>query len=123
MAQTITIWSNGVAEINTEINFVRLDGEPFTDALQAKVDVVLAVITEEGVTQIHVEKDTNREFEHRVVGTEVLTSPFGTTVSAEDFSWVMSHIEEQVALQQEEAALAAAAALAALAAAEGEAEG
>ena len=89
MVQTLTVWSSGTAEINTGTNFLSCDGVPFTEALQAKLDTIESTVSAAGVSQLHVEKDTFREFEHAVTAGEVAANDFGTTVSSADFDWIM----------------------------------
>jgi hypothetical protein len=66
MVQTLTVWSNGISEINTGTNFLLCNGIPFTTALQDKLDSIESTISAAGISQLHVEKDTFREFEHVV---------------------------------------------------------
>lgn len=95
MVQTLTVWSNGTAEINTGANFLLCDGILFTDALQSKLDAIESAIFAAGISQLHVEKDTFRQFEHAVSGGEVAANDFGSTVSPEDFSWIMQHVDAE----------------------------
>jgi hypothetical protein len=99
MVQTLTVWSNGTEEINTGTNFLLCDGVPFTDALQAKLDAIESAISAAGISQLHAERDTFREFEHAVTAGEVAANDFGTTVSVADFEWIMQHIDAEIAAQ------------------------
>ena len=99
MIQTLTVWSNGIAEINTGENFLLCDGVPFTEALQAQLDAIESAISAAGISQLHVEKDTFRQFEHAVVAGEVAANDFGTTVSSVDFDWTMQHVDATIAAQ------------------------
>jgi len=99
MVQTLTVWSSGTAEINTGTNFLSCDGVPFTEALQAKLDTIESTVSAAGVSQLHVEKDTFREFEHAVTAGEVAANDFGTTVSSADFDWIMQHVDSEIAAQ------------------------
>jgi hypothetical protein len=99
MVQTLTVWSNGTAEINTGTNFLLCDGVPFTDALQAKLDAIESAISAAGISQLHAEKDTFREFEHAITAGEVAANDFGNTVSAADFDWIMQHVDDEIAAQ------------------------
>lgn len=110
MVQTLTMWSNGTAEINTGSNFLLCNGISFTTALQAKLEEIEATFSAEGVSQLHAEKDTFRQFEHVVVAGEVTPHEFGTTVSDVDFNWIMQHVDAEVAAAEVAAAAAAAAA-------------
>lgn len=101
MVQTLTVWSNGIAEINTGTNCLRCDGVPFTDALQAKLDAIESTISAAGVSQLHVEKDTFRQFEHAVTAGEVAANDFGTTVLSADFDWVMQHVDLELQAQNQ----------------------
>jgi len=95
MVQTLTVWSNGTAEINTGTNIQLCDGVPFTDALQAKLEAIESAISAAGISQLHAEKDTFREFEHAVTAGEVAANDFGTTVSSADFDWIMQHVDAE----------------------------
>jgi hypothetical protein len=99
MVQTLTVWSNGTAEINTGTNFLPCDGVPFTDALQDKLDAIESAISSAGISQLHVEKDTFREFEHAVSAGVVSVAEFGSTVSSVDFDWIMQHVDAEIAAQ------------------------
>jgi hypothetical protein len=106
MVQTLTVWSNGAAEINTGTNSLRCDGVPLTAALQAKLDAIESAISAAGISQLHAEKDTFREFEHVVIAGEVAANDFGTTVSVADFDWIMQHVDAELAAQAAAAAAA-----------------
>jgi hypothetical protein len=110
MVQTLTVWSNGIAEINTGTNFLLCDGVPFTEALQAKLDAIESTISAAGISQLHVEKDTFRQFEHAVTAGEVASNDFGMTVSSADFDWIMQHVDTEIAARAAAEAAAAAAA-------------
>jgi hypothetical protein len=99
MVQTLTVWSNGTAEINTGTNFLPCYGVPFTEALQAKLDTIESAISAAGISQLHVEKDTFREFEHAITAGEVAANEFGTTVSVADFDWIMQHVDAEKTAQ------------------------
>ena len=99
MVQTLTAWSNGITEINTGTNFLLCNGVPFTQALQAKLDAIESTISAAGISQLHAEKDTFREFEHAITVGEVVANDFGTTVSVADFDWIMQHVDSEVAAQ------------------------
>jgi hypothetical protein len=101
MVQTLTVWSNGIAEINTGTNFLRCDGLQFTEALHDKLDAIGSVISAAGISQLHAERDTFREFEHVVVGGTVSSGEFGTTVSAADFDWIMQHVDLELQAQKQ----------------------
>ena len=109
MVQTLTVRSSGTAEINTG-NYVHVQGDMIlTQELQNKIEDIEAEISAEGISELHVERDTFREFEHAVKAGEVLNQPFGSTVSVEDFDWIMQHvdIEKPAQLAAEAAALQA----------------
>ena len=97
MVQTLTVWFNGIAEINTGVNFLLCDGKPFSADLDAKIEEIEAKISADGISQLHVERDTFRQFEHAVKGGEVSNLPFGSTVSVADFDWIMRHIDAEMA--------------------------
>jgi hypothetical protein len=99
MVQALTVWSNGTAEINTGTNSLRCDGFPFTEALQAKLNVIESTISAAGISQLHAERDTFREFEHAITAGEVAANEFGTTVSVADFEWIMQHVDDEIAAQ------------------------
>jgi hypothetical protein len=93
MVQTLTVRSNGTAEINTG-NWVHVQGEIIlTQELQNRIEAIEAEISSAGISELHVERDTFREFEHAVKAGEVLGLPFGSTVSVEDFDWIMQHVD------------------------------
>jgi hypothetical protein len=99
MVQTLTVWSNGISEINTGTNFLLCDGIPFTTALQEKLDAIVSIISAAGISQLHVEKDTFREFEHAVAAGVVSGNDFGTTVLSADFDWIMQHVDAEIVAQ------------------------
>ena len=99
MVQTLTVWASGIFEINTGTNFLLCDGIPFTAALQEKLDAIASVISAAGISQLHVEKDTFREFEHAVAAGVVSGNDFGTTVLSSDFDWIMQHVDAETAAQ------------------------
>ena len=99
MVQTLTVWSNGTAEINTGTNFLLCDGIPFTADLQEKLDAVVSTISAAGISQLHVEKDMFREFEHAVSAGIVSRNDFGTTLLSADFDWIMQHVDSEIAAQ------------------------
>jgi hypothetical protein len=93
MVQTLTVRSNGTSEINTG-NYSHAHGDtPLTQQLQDKIEAIEAAISAEGIFELHAERDTFREFEHAVKAGEVLNQPFGSTVSVEDFDWIMQHVD------------------------------
>lgn len=101
MVQTLTAWSNGTVEINTGENFLLCDGVPFTTDLQAKLDALQTKFSSQGASQLHVEKDTFREFEHLVVGGLVKERSFGSTISGLDFQWIMQHVNSELAFREQ----------------------
>ena len=106
MVQTLTVRSNGTAEINTG-NWVHVQGEIIlTQELQNRIEAIEAEISSAGISELHVERDTFREFEHAVKAGEVLSRPFGSTVSVEDFDWIIQHVdvEKPAQLAAEQAA-------------------
>jgi hypothetical protein len=102
MVQTLTVWFNGIAEINTGVNFLLCDGKPFSADLDAKIEEIEAKISADGISQLHVERDTFRQFEHAVKGGEVSDLQFGSTVSVADFDWIMQHVDVEMAAQATE---------------------
>jgi hypothetical protein len=99
MVQTLTVRLNGTAEINTGAN-LHIHGETaLTQELQYKLEAIEAAISDEGASELHVERDTFREFEHMVKAGKVHLRPFGSTVSVEDFDWVMAHVDVEVLAQ------------------------
>jgi hypothetical protein len=93
MVQTLTVRTNGTAEINTGSNIHIYGEDVLTQELQNKIEAIEAEISAEGISELHVERDTFREFEHAVKAGEVLSQPFGATVSVEDFDWIMQHVD------------------------------
>lgn len=100
MVQTLAIRSDGTAEVNTGNTFWKWDGLPLTEALQGKLDAILALITSTGVSALHVERDTFRQFEHATIANRVEERPFGATVSVADFEWIMQHLDVEVPMAQ-----------------------
>jgi hypothetical protein len=100
MIQTLTVWSNGAAEINTGTNVILYDGVLFTEALQTKLDAIESAISAAGISQLHAERDAFRQFEHAVAAGEVAANDFGTTVSVADFDWIMQHVDDETAAQE-----------------------
>lgn len=99
MVQRLTVWSNRAAEINTGTNFLLCDGVLRTDALQAKMDAIRSILSLAGIHQLHVERDTFREFEHVVAAGQVIAKDFGTTVSSADFDLIMQYADQEVVSQ------------------------
>jgi hypothetical protein len=93
MVQTLTVRSNGTAEINTGSNIHVYGEDVLTPELRGKIEAIEAEISAEGISELHVERDTFREFEHAVKAGEVLNQPFGSTVSVKDFDWIMQHVD------------------------------
>jgi hypothetical protein len=110
MVQTLTVRSNGTAEINTGSNIHIYGDDVLTPELRNKIEAIEAEISAEGISELHVERDTFREFEHAVKADEVLSRPFGSTVSVEDFDWIIQHVdvEKPAQLAAEQAAADAA---------------
>jgi hypothetical protein len=109
MVQTLTVRLNGTAEINTG-HYTHAEGEvALTQELQDKIEAIEATISAEGVFELHVERDTFREFEHAVKAGKVLDRAFGSTVSVQDFEWIMQHVDDaKLAQLVAEAALSSA---------------
>jgi len=105
MVQTITARSDGSVDVNTGTYSVLGDGASISSELQTKFNDIVAALSSSGGSEIHAERDTFREFEHIVKAAEVTENSFGTTISAADFDWIMSHIDT-VAAEQEAIALA-----------------
>lgn len=99
MVQTITAHSDGSVDVNTGTNNVLGDGVSISNDLQEKFNQIVAALVASGNSELHVEKDTFRQFEHIVTGGEVANHPFGTTISSEDFDWIMGHIDTVIADQ------------------------
>jgi hypothetical protein len=105
MVQTINIRANGNVEINTGSATVGLDFA-YPQEISQRLDGIISVISAQGISELHCEKDTFRAFEHAVKGGSVTANDFGTTVSAEDFDLIMGSIIAQ--MDAESAAAAAA---------------
>lgn len=117
MVQTITAWSNGSYVINTGNLSTDGNGFTFSAELDQKISDLISAFSALGASEFHAEKDTFREFEHLVSGGDVSPGDFGTTLSASDFDWIMTKIDEEVSaelLAQEQAMQEAAEAEAAL---------
>jgi hypothetical protein len=99
MVQTLTVWSNGIAEINTGTGTLRLDGVASIGDLQVKLDAIESTISAAGISQLHVEKDTFRQFEHAITAGTVALNDFGTTVSSADFDLIMQYADAEIAAE------------------------
>jgi hypothetical protein len=104
MVQTLTINSDGTAEINTGKRVLISSDAILSDDIQAKLEAIEAVIGAAGISQLHAERNTFNEFEHAISGGSVTSNPFGTIVSAFDFDSLMQQVDAEA-----EAAAAAAA--------------
>ena len=91
MTQTINMKSNDVVEISGDGIFVaNVEHATLPAELQSKVDSLHSALSAAGASEIHIEKDTWREFEHLIVAGEVFNNEFGTTFSSADFDATMS---------------------------------
>jgi len=95
MVQTLTVRSNSTVEINTGSSIYIYDGTVLTQELQDRLDAIESEISAEGISELHVERDTFREFEHVVKAGEVSSRAFGSTVSVENFDWIMGHVDAE----------------------------
>lgn len=103
MLKTLSVWSDGKAQINTGLYIIECVAEPFTPELQDKLDEIRSAIISAGVSHLHVEKDTFRQFEHSVKAGQVTQYDFGSTVSSGDFDWIMQHVDvERAAMEAAE---------------------
>lgn len=101
MVQTITMYASGEVSINTGTYSIDEPSGFGSVELDNKINAILAVMGSAGMSQLHAEKDTFRQFEHTVVGGEVIASAFGTTVSEADFTWITDTVDaEMLALEQ-----------------------
>lgn len=86
MVQTINMKSDGIAEICGDgFRVSTVEHATLSDGLQSKVDSLYSALSSAGASEIHIEKDTWRQFEHLIVAGEVLNNEFGTTFSSSDF--------------------------------------
>ena len=99
MVQTLTVWSNGIAEINTGTGTLRLDGVASIGDLQVKLDAIESTISAAEISRLHVEKDTFRQFEHAITAGTVALNDFGTTVSSADFDLIMQYADAEIAAE------------------------
>lgn len=92
MVQTLNIKQDGTFQIN--FGSIVLEGSTSDEYLPAqllvKVREAEGIITEVGISELHVEKDTFRSFEHAVTAGKVRAYDFGTHVSEELFNGIMS---------------------------------
>jgi hypothetical protein len=93
MVQTLTVWSDETAEINTGVNFHLSVKGSISPQLDSKIEGIAASISANGISQLHVERDTFRQFEHAVKAGEVSDLGFGSTVSVVDFDWIMQQVD------------------------------
>lgn len=92
MTQLINIKSDGTFSI--AFGLVNLLGTTSDDFLPAQLLVKMRVlhdrINEVGISELHVEKDAFREFEHARVAADTITYDFGTNVTEEEFEAIMA---------------------------------
>ena len=96
MTKTITAFSDGSVNVNTGKYFVHGDGVDISSQLQSKFDQIVVAIGALGCSELHSEKDDYRQFEHAVFAGSVQANDFGSVISASDFDWIMSHIDEEL---------------------------
>lgn len=108
MPEVLNVKSDGRLEIQTESNIITHADYVLSADLQALIDQVSESLSNMGGSEIHIEKDTWRAFEHVVVAGEVGMNDFGTTVSDADFSQIMTLTDQVVADAAAAAAEAAA---------------
>jgi hypothetical protein len=109
MLQTLNMLSNGDVCIN--IGSANVDSDHvYSQEVLEIIDAIQTTIALQGISELHCEKDTFRQFEHAVKGGVVTSNAFGTTVSEGDFALIMSSIADQLAAEAAEAAAAEAAA-------------
>jgi hypothetical protein len=95
MVQTINIRANGNVEINTGSAIVEPDFV-YSQEILEKLNNIISVISAQGISELHCEKNTFRAFEHAVKGGSVTANDFGATLSAEDFDLIMGNIIAQM---------------------------
>jgi len=94
MVQTITVRSDETAYVNTGTFSIPVGGEfPVSSELENKIQEISSAISAQGISELHSEKDTFREFEHTVKGGNVEQLSFGSTISVSDFDWIMQHVD------------------------------
>lgn len=108
MTEVLNLKSDGSFEIQTVSNSFNSTEYVLPADLQVLIDKVSASLLNIGGSEIHVERDTWRQFEHVVVAGEVSANDFGTTVSDADFNQIMALSDQLVADAEADAAAAAA---------------
>ena len=92
MAQTVNVKSDGSFEVgfgNSSINGTTND-EFLPAQLLVKVRAIYDTLNEAGMSELHIEKDTFQSFEHVKKGSDVNVYDFGTHVTEEEFTAIMS---------------------------------
>ncbi|NIQ10022.1 MAG: hypothetical protein GWO10_09115 [candidate division Zixibacteria bacterium] len=97
MAQVLNVKADGSIEIQTGSNLFTHTDHLLSGDLQALIDQVTDSLNNLGASEIHVEKDTWRQFEHVVTAGEVTPNDFGTTVSEADFNQIMTLTDQLIA--------------------------
>lgn len=104
MVQTINIKSDGSFELNFgSFSISGSTNDEFLPAsLLTKMEAIQGVVNQAGVSELHIEKDTFRTFAHTRKGQDVESHEFGTYVSNEEFTSIMSEESNLNAPSQEE---------------------
>lgn len=97
MVQTITVRSDNSYEINTGSVSVDQSIDSFSAELSAKITSIISSMLSDGITEVHSEKDTWRQFEHARNASGVDSNDFGTVISSADFDWIVSTVDSVVA--------------------------
>lgn len=95
MVQTITAFSDGTFSVNTGDDSSDLLDFVISTELQEKINQISSALSAVGGSEVHAEKDTFRQFEHLVVGGEVVGNDFGTTISEADFDWIINAVQSE----------------------------
>lgn len=92
MTQLINITSDGSFSIAFgSVNLLGTTSDDFLPAqLLVKMRAIQDRINEAGMSELHVEKDAFREFEHARIAADTVSYDFGTNVSEEEFEAIMA---------------------------------
>lgn len=96
MVKTLTVRSNGTFEINTGLNVLAYSDEFLTPSIDSKIESIVNSISADGASEVHLEKDDFRRFEHLVVAGHVSSFDFGTVISEVEFDALMVEADEAV---------------------------
>ena len=92
MAQTVNVKSDGSFEVgfgNSAINGTTSD-EFLPAQILVKMRAIYDTITAAGISELHIEKDSFKAFEHARIAADTMSYDFGTNVTEEEFESIMA---------------------------------